>query len=103
MTGGLTAVPNLVGNPASVQLDWSASVDETAGETDVTQYNIYRKLLTDPAFGSALTTMPAGGVATYTFVDGSVAAGVNYVYAVAAQDCSPAESAQLVSATVRPL
>lgn len=103
VTGGLTAVPNVAGNPPSVQLDWTASVDEAAGETDVTQYNIYRKLLADPAFGSALTTVPSGGVATYTFVDDGAVAGVDYVYAVTAQDCSPAESAQLVSATVRPL
>jgi hypothetical protein len=35
-------------------------------------------------------------------VDNGVLAGVDYVYAVAAQDCTPSESGRLVSAAVRP-
>lgn len=100
--GGLVALPNLPLTPPAVTLTWPASVDETGGQADVLQYNIYRRLSTDPAFGSALTAVPPGGVASYTFVDGGVTAGVNYVYAVTAQDCNPTESAMLVSAVVRP-
>ncbi len=102
LTGVLSATPNIVGDPPAVTLLWPASVDEGSGETDVTQYNIYRRLQTEPSFGTPLTTVPAGGVATYTMVDGGVTAGENYVYAVAAQDCSPAESPALVSAVVQP-
>jgi hypothetical protein len=36
------------------------------------------------------------------FVDNGVEAGTDYVYAVGAQDCTPSESARLVSLTVRP-
>ena len=100
--GGLLAAPNPVGTPPAVTLPWPASVDETGGQTDVTQYNVYRRLQTDPAFGSALTTVPASGVASYNFTDGGVLPGINYVYGVTAQDCNPAESGMLVSGTVRP-
>ncbi len=100
--GGLVVVPNLALTPPTVTLTWPASVDETSGQTDVTQYNVYRRLQTDPAFGSALTAVPAGGVASYTFVDGGVVAGTDYVYAITAQDCNPTESSMLTSAVVRP-
>jgi prepilin-type N-terminal cleavage/methylation domain-containing protein len=102
LNGVLTAVPNAVGNPPAVMLQWPASFDEASGETDVNQYNVYRRRLVDPAFGSSLITLPAGQPAPYTFVDNGVIGGVDYVYAVAAQDCTPSESGRLVSAAVRP-
>jgi prepilin-type N-terminal cleavage/methylation domain-containing protein len=102
LTGALTVTPNAAGNPPSVTLQWPASFDEAAGETDVNQYNIYRRLLADPSFGSTLLTIPAGQPPPYQFIDNGVAGGTDYVYAVGAQDCTPSESARLVSATVRP-
>jgi hypothetical protein len=102
LNGVLTVTPNAAGNPPSVTLQWPASFDEAAGETDINQYNIYRRLLADPAFGSTLLTIPAGQPPPYVFVDNGVSAGVNYVYAIGAQDCTPSESARLISATVRP-
>ena len=104
LAGVLTATPNPVVPPSapSVTLTWPSSFDEAGGETDINQYNVYRRLLADPAFGSALQTVPAGQPPPYTFIDNGVTAGTDYVYAVAAQDCTPAESPRLVSATVRP-
>jgi prepilin-type N-terminal cleavage/methylation domain-containing protein len=102
LTGVLTATPNAAGNPPAVMLQWPASFDEGGGETDVSQYNVYRRRLVDPSFGSSLITLPAGQPAPYTFVDNGVVAGTDYVYAVAAQDCTPAESSRLVSPNVRP-
>jgi prepilin-type N-terminal cleavage/methylation domain-containing protein len=102
LTGLLTTTPNAAGNPPSVTVRWPASFDEGGGETDVNQYNVYRRRLADPAFGSTLNTLPAGQPPPYTFVDNGVVAGIDYVYAVAAQDCTPSESPRLVSATVRP-
>ena len=104
LVGALTAVPNplLPPSAASVTLTWPRSFDEAGGETDVSQYNVYRRLLADPLFGSALQTIPAGQPPPYTFIDNGVIAATDYVYAVAAQDCTPSESARLVSATVRP-
>jgi prepilin-type N-terminal cleavage/methylation domain-containing protein len=100
--GALAVTPNLPGQPPSVMLRWNASFDEAAGETDVNQYNIYRRRLVDPLFGSTLMTVPAGMPSPYTWVDEGVDAGTDYVYAVAAQDCSPSESVRLTSPTVRP-
>jgi hypothetical protein len=100
--GLLTVTPNLAGTPPSVRLQWNASFDEAAGETDVTQYNIYRRLLADPGFGSALLTIPAGQPSPYVFVDNGVTPGTDYVYGVGAQDCTPSESVRLISFTVRP-
>jgi prepilin-type N-terminal cleavage/methylation domain-containing protein len=102
LNGVLTVTPNAAGNPPSVTLRWPASFDEAAGETDINQYNIYRRLLADPTFGSALLTIPAGQPPPYVFVDNGVAAGTDYVYGVGAQDCTPSESARLISATIRP-
>ncbi len=102
LLGALTATPNAVGDPPSVRLTWPASFDEAAGETDINQYNIYRRLLAEPSFGSALLTIPAGQPPPYVLVDDGVEAGLDYVYAVGAQDCTPSESVPLGSVTVRP-
>jgi prepilin-type N-terminal cleavage/methylation domain-containing protein len=95
LLGALLAVGNVVGDPPAVTLQWPASFDEADGETDVTQYNVYRRLLTEPAFGSALLTIPAGQPPPYVVVDNGVISGTDYVYAVAAQDCTPSESVRL--------
>ena len=101
MLGALLATPNVAGDPPGVTLRWPASFDEGAGETDVTQYNVYRRLLAEP-FGSAVLTIPAGQPPPYVLLDNGVDAGVDYVYAVGAQDCTPSESVRLTSGTVRP-
>jgi prepilin-type N-terminal cleavage/methylation domain-containing protein len=97
LAGVLAAVPNVIGDPPAVTLTWPASFDEGAGETDVNQYNIYRRLLAEPSFGSALLTIPAGQPPPYVVEDNSVIAGQDYVYAVGAQDCTPVESTNLIS------
>ena len=102
LSGGLNATANTAGNPPAVTLSWPASVDETSGQTDVTQYNIYRRYQADPSWTDAYTAVPAGGVATYSFIDMGVIKDSNYVYAVTAQDCNPTESGKLVSGNVRP-
>jgi prepilin-type N-terminal cleavage/methylation domain-containing protein len=101
LLGGLVVAANTAGDPPSVTLQWPASFDEAAGETDVNQYNVYRRLLAEP-FGSALLTIPAGQPPPYVLVDNGVDAGADYVYAVGAQDCTPSESLLLTSGTVRP-
>ena len=102
LLGALIAAPNVAGDPPAVTLQWPASFDEAAGETDINQYNIYRRLLADPAFGSAVLTVPAGQPPPYVLVDNAVETGLDYVYAVGAQDCTPSESVRLNSVTVRP-
>jgi prepilin-type N-terminal cleavage/methylation domain-containing protein len=101
LLGALATAPNAVGDPPAVTLQWPAAFDEAAGETDVNQYNVYRRLLAEP-FGSALLTVPAGQPPPYVLVDNGVTPGTDYVYAVAAQDCTPSESVRLTSGSVRP-
>jgi prepilin-type N-terminal cleavage/methylation domain-containing protein len=102
LNGALAVTPNVAGNPPAVMLQWPASFDEAAGETDINQYNIYRRELAEPSFGSALITIPAGQPPPYVFVDNGVEVGTVYVYAVGAQDCTPAESVRLESPAVQP-
>lgn len=95
--GALVATPNLPGDPPAVTLQWSPSVDETSGERDVSQYNVYFRLQA-AATWDPFTTV-AAGQALYNITHGvGLVAGQTYVYGVAAQDCSPAESAMIVSA-----
>jgi prepilin-type N-terminal cleavage/methylation domain-containing protein len=102
LDGALTVTPNVAGNPPALMLQWPASFDEAAGETDINQYNIYRREQAEPSFGSALITIPAGQPPPYVFVDNGVEVGTVYIYAVGAQDCTPAESARLVSDPMQP-
>ena len=102
LTGALVVTPNPPGGAPAVTLQWPASFDDGSGETDVTQYNIYRRESTELLFGSAMLSIPAGQPPPYGFMDNGVTTGISYVYAVGAQDCTPAESAILVSAAVQP-
>jgi prepilin-type N-terminal cleavage/methylation domain-containing protein len=97
LNGVLLVTPNVAGDPPSLTLQWPASFDEAAGETDINQYNVYRMEVGDPSFGSTLMTIPAGQPPPYQFVDNGVVPGTQYIYAVGAQDCTPSESARLVS------
>ena len=83
----------------SVNLGWNAAVDETGGEKDVMRYVIYRKLAADPTWGDPYLSIPAGN-ATYVYNDAAVTHGATYVYAVAAQDCTPSLSSLAVSSPV---
>jgi prepilin-type N-terminal cleavage/methylation domain-containing protein len=102
LTGALAATVNLAGTAPSVSLQWPRSFDDGTGEADVMQYNVYRREATEPSFGSAMLAIPGGQPPPYSVMDDGVEAGIDYVYAVAAQDCSPAESPLLTSGTVRP-
>jgi prepilin-type N-terminal cleavage/methylation domain-containing protein len=86
----VTAVPTQVSGAAAVQLTWNAAVDEGGGEDDVIRYVVWRTApgaqLADPYL-----SIPAGS-ATYTYLDGAVHSGEQWVYSVAAQDCTPSMS-----------
>lgn len=97
LTSGLVATPNAVGSPPSVTLTWAPSVDELSGERDVSQYNVYFRVQATPPWKPF--TSVAAGQPNYVLTNGSgLTAGIFYEYAVAAQDCSPSESALIQSA-----
>lgn len=89
-------------NPATLGVDvaWNAAVDETAGERDVTRYVIFRRLVTDVVWGDPYFSIPPAGTPTYQYTDGAVTPGAQYVYGLAAQDCTPTNSTLSSSAPV---
>jgi prepilin-type N-terminal cleavage/methylation domain-containing protein len=91
----LVAVPGTT--PATIKLTWTPATDENAGEKDVERYVIWRRLSTNPDWGDPLVSIPSGQ-ATYLYIDGTVATGVQYYYALAAQDCTPSLSVLTSSA-----
>lgn len=82
-----------------VTLTWNASVDDGTGENDVVRYAIYRRIDTVAAFDQPIASVPAGS-ASYSFNDSDVLSGQNWVYGVAAQDCTPQSSPIGTSSTV---
>jgi hypothetical protein len=75
-----------------VNLRWTPSVDENSGEHDVERYAIFRRLSTNPLFDEPFASVPAGD-SVYHFQDNdSQLSGQSWVYAVTAQDCTPANS-----------
>ena len=92
----LTATPT--GTP-SIVLTWSASLDEAAGEKDVERYAIYRRDIAAATFGEPIASV-AAGLPNYTFTDTDVQTGQQWLYGIAAQDCTPASSSIVLSAAV---
>jgi prepilin-type N-terminal cleavage/methylation domain-containing protein len=90
------AVPSLPGDPPAATLTFSAASDEGGGERDVMRYAVYRRQPSDPAFGEPIASI-AAGLPTYSFTDTDVRSGESWIYAVVAQDCTPATSTQSVS------
>jgi prepilin-type N-terminal cleavage/methylation domain-containing protein len=83
-----------------VDLTWNAAVDELAGERDVQRYVIWRRLASDTGWADPYTSLPPSGSGTYIYTDQAVTPGAHYVYALAAQDCTPANSGLVASGEV---
>ena len=98
--GSLSATPSASGAPPQVTLRWNAATDENAGEKDVLRYIIWRRPASATTWGPPELSISAG-LTTYSYVDTQVQSGGSYVYALAAQDCTPLISTQsLVSVTL---
>jgi hypothetical protein len=94
----LAVVQNVNGSPASVRITWNASLEETTAEKDVALYLVQKRPL-DGTVWETLSNVPANNAAAYSYDDGALAQG-SWVYAVVAQDCSPSNSAPVVSLTI---
>lgn len=81
-----------------VLLGWGISPDELTGERDVSQYNLYYRLQAVLTW-TPLTTQ-AAGFSPYS-MSLTLMPDSTYVFAVAALDCSPAESPMVISAATR--
>ncbi len=86
--GNLSATVVSVDGAPGVSLAWAKATDEGGGENDVVRYVLYRRLATESDYEEPYLSIPAGD-ANYTYVDMDVEAGEQYLYALAAQDCTP--------------
>ncbi len=87
----------------AVNLTWPASTDELSGERDISQYNVYYRPSAGPVVWTPFFTQSAGFSPYNRIPHGGLTAAGSYIFAVAAQDCSPAESPFAVTpATVLP-
>jgi prepilin-type N-terminal cleavage/methylation domain-containing protein len=95
-----TASTALVNGQTVVNLRWTPSIDENTGEHDVERYAIYRRLSSVTLFDEPFASVPAGDTA-YHFQDSDTQlTGQTWVYAVAAQDCTPQSSPAGVTGAV---
>jgi prepilin-type N-terminal cleavage/methylation domain-containing protein len=94
----VTATATLVSGAPSVRLTWNAAQDEGAGEDDVIRYVIWR---TAPGgvLGDPFLSIPAGST-SYSYLDSAVQTGDQWVYSVAAQDCSPSMSSTVSTGVI---
>ena len=56
--------------------------------------------MTDLDWGDPYLSLPPAGTANYTYTDRDVTSGAQYVYGLAAQDCTPLNSGRVPSAPV---
>lgn len=82
----------------SVWVTWNASGDQDAAEKDVARYVIYKRELSASSWGVPIGSVPAGS-GSYLFPDSNLRPG-SWVYGIAAQDCTPANSPMAVTAAV---
>jgi hypothetical protein len=76
-----------------VTLSWTRSVDQDAGEKDISQYIIWRRPASEPNFSQPLLVVAVEADAiTYTSVFTDQVPGSSYVFGIASQDCTPAMS-----------
>ena len=96
---GLTAQLQTPAGAKYLQVTWSAATDEAGGEQDVLRYVVWRRTGSNPEWGDPYLSIPAG-LPSYQYDDHNVSPGESYQYAVAAQDCTPRLSSQVLSTSV---
>ncbi|MDT8368566.1 MAG: prepilin-type N-terminal cleavage/methylation domain-containing protein [Longimicrobiales bacterium] len=92
-------VATLSTGEVGVALGWGPAIDESGGEADVVRYVLWRREVGNPSWGEPWVAIPAGAP-TYTFEDATVSSGTGYLYALAAQDCTPTLSPRTTAGPV---
>lgn len=82
-----------------IELEWGVATDEASGEQDVIRYVLWRRVGGSGSFGDPIASV-SPGAASYVHRDFSAADGVQYSYALAAQDCTPQYSDIITTGTV---
>lgn len=90
LPAGALAVTEIGTGEGDVQLTWSASDDQEAGEIDVRQYVVWRRLGTATVWAEPLLIVRTeSGQTSYTSNITDNVPGTAYRFAIAAQDCTP--------------
>ena len=90
--GSLTVVDTAYGS-GKIWLTWTRSTDQDAGEQDVLQYILYRKLQGATSWADPLLIVKrTANQTSYTQMIAGNAPGTAYTFGVSAQDCTPNES-----------
>jgi prepilin-type N-terminal cleavage/methylation domain-containing protein len=100
--GSLSAAGGLVGGVPAVTLTWPSASDERGGERDVLRYVIWRKRSAADPWGDPYTSLPVSGATSYRFDDTGVDPSTSYLYALAAQDCTPSLSGLITASGTSP-
>ena len=87
------------GAPLYVHVTWDASLEEAGGEHDVALYMIQRRAAGSTGPWVTIANLPANGAASYAFDDHDLGSG-DWNWSVVSQDCSPANGAAAITATV---
>lgn len=87
---GALAVTEVGVGAGHAQLTWSLSADQDAGEIDVRQYVVWRRLAAATVWAEPiLVVRTEPGQASYSSLVTDNTPGTAYQFAVAAQDCTP--------------
>ena len=87
--GAFTATDTVPGS-GRIWLNWTRSDDQDAGEQDVRQYVLWRRLSSVAAWQEPLLIVRAEtGVTDYTSEISDNTPGETYIFGLAAQDCTP--------------
>jgi hypothetical protein len=89
----LTIVDTAAGS-GRLWLSWPASADQAGGERDVWQYILFRRPIAAGAWAEPMVVIRAEtGRASYTVMLSDNLPGTGYTFGIAAQDCTPSQSA----------
>lgn len=87
------SVVDTVPGSGRVWLTWSRSVDQDAGEQDVRQYILFRRLVGATTWSDPIVVTRAELTqTTYTVELSGNLPGTSYTFGIAAQDCTPLQS-----------
>lgn len=92
------AVTDAGDGSGQVTVTFNRSPDQDAGEVDVRQYIVWRRLSTVPQFAEPLVSIVAEpSTATYSTTIVDQTPGLTYVFGIAAQDCTPSLSSMVTT------
>lgn len=90
--GSLSAAEPTPGDGV-IRISWTASPDQEAGEQDVTQYIIWRRLSSATTWAEPLLVVRAeAGQTSYSTDITGHSFSTGYTFGIAAQDCTPSQS-----------